>query len=706
MNRYGLSRKVPCTRANAEQLGTILWVVLSLCILTAPTFAQVGAEEDLRKASMAAADAMRRLDYATAEREYERIVKLAPKVAEVHNNLGLACYLQGKLEPAAEHFQSAAKLKPSLYAPNYFLGRIRYKQGKFREALPYVERALKLEPENVEACRQLASTQVALKAVDRGIAQYRSCLKKDPRHMEVLYDLGVVYMNLAGQSFDRVAELPSSAFSSLIKASHYANLDESGLAERGAWIQVVRTEYRTAIEKGPRLPELRAMLGTLEMKEGNWEAANELFEQELKLDPASYLARYGLAQVYFHRKDLAKALGYLNDAARIRPEFFEPLPAFFIFLPNQELESLRPRIVEGSPSGGFASAFLLAVLAAQVGDRTAHSSALKDAERSLAEIERQIGAAQKIQMVPQPGQVQQRQQQQPRPQRQGQQEKEQGLRLLREKRFEAGVSALMPFAKGADCEPELVVPLARALLSLKEYDLVADILRSWASRRSNDPEPHYLLGIAYQSAANEIMRTMVATDPNSYRLRMLMGDAFFARERYDEAINEYQAALSLQPANSDLHLRLGRVRHRQGKYEEALEDFKRAVERDPRNAQAQLRLGDSLLVAQKAEEAVVHLKLALDLDFSLTDAHAKLGKALAMLGHLEEALSHLERASDLDRDGSLHYQMSTLYRRLGNKEKADANLNESQRLKEEELRKQESQTMKAEQVTKGIEKER
>ena len=88
-------------------------------------------------------------------------------------------------------------LKPSLYGPHYFLARIHYKQGKFREALPFLERALKLQPENIEACRQLASTHVALKAFSRGIASYRSCLKMDPRQMEVLYDLGVVYMNLA-----------------------------------------------------------------------------------------------------------------------------------------------------------------------------------------------------------------------------------------------------------------------------------------------------------------------------------------------------------------------------------------------------------------------------------------------------------------------------------------------------------------------------
>ena len=172
-----------------------------------------------------------------------------------------------------------------------------------------------------------------------------------------------------------------------------------------------------------------------------------------------------------------------------------------------------------------------------------------------------------------------------------------------------------------------------------------------------------------------------------------MGDALFARERYEEATKEYQVALNLQPTNSDLHLRLGRVYHKQAKYEQALEHFKRSVESDPRNAQAQLRLGDSLLLAQKAEQAVPHLSAALDLDFSLVDAHAKLGKALAMLGRLEDAVSHLEIASKLDRDGSIHYQISTLYRRLGKEEQAAANLKESQRLRAQELKKQESQTM-------------
>ena len=94
------------------------------------------------------------------------------------------------------------------------------------------------------------------------------------------------------------------------------------------------------------------------MKQGNWEVANELFQQELELDPFSYLARYGLAEVSFQKKDLEKALRYLNEAARIRPEFFDPFPSFWIALPKEELNPLRLRISESYQDGSFGSMFL------------------------------------------------------------------------------------------------------------------------------------------------------------------------------------------------------------------------------------------------------------------------------------------------------------------------------------------------------------
>jgi tetratricopeptide (TPR) repeat protein len=542
--------------------------------------------------------------------------------------------------------------------------------------LPLLEHALTLQPENAEARRQLASTHVALKEYRIAIELYRSCLKRDPRDMETLYDLGLVYMNLAQTAFDHVAELPDSAFSALIKASHYADFAEWDQPERTDWSKFAQSEYRRAIGKAPHLPELRARFGNLELKKENWEAAAQLFEQELEVDPYSYLAHYGLAQVFFHRQDIPMTLKHLNGAAMIRPEFFDPPPAFKVSLPREQLNTLYSKILKSGLDDSFGSAFLQAVVAAGIGNSTGESAALSTAKKALADLKTQISAAFEVQ-TPQ------------------EQTEKKGLQLLSRKRYEAGTGLVLPLARKADGSSDLRLCVAWSLLPLKKYDVVGEILDPYVNRNQNDPEPYYLLGLSYQKAATEIMQTMVETDPQSYRLRLLMGDAYFAQERYAVAEKEYQAALNLQPGNSDLYFRLGKAYQSQMKYKEALEHFRRSVESDSRNAHAQLKLGDSLLLARKPEEAVEHLRAALNLDSSLIEAHAKLGKALAMLDRFEDAVGELELASELDRDGSLHYQLGTFYRRLGREGKAAAALKKSQTLREEDLRKQELRTMGA-----------
>jgi Flp pilus assembly protein TadD len=94
---------------------------------------------------------------------------------------------------------------------------------------------------------------------------------------------------------------------------------------------------------------------------------------------------------------------------------------------------------------------------------------------------------------------------------------------------------------------------------------------------------------------------------------------------------------------------------------------------------------------------MARLRTALDLDPSLLEAHVKLGKALAMLNRFEEAVQELEQATGQDRDGSVHYQLGTYYRRLGKEEKADLALEESKQLKRQQLKRQELRTTSIEQ---------
>ena len=81
---------------------------------------------------------------------------------------------------------------------------------------------------------------------------------------------------------------------------------------------------------------------------------------------------------------------------------------------------------------------------------------------------------------------------------------------------------------------------------------------------------------------------MIAIDPQSYRLHWFMGDAYFEKERYDEATKEYQEALELMPGNSYIYVNLGNVCYRQMNYVKAAEYYRRSLDSDPQNGQAHL----------------------------------------------------------------------------------------------------------------------
>ena len=645
-----------------------------LCVLAprwlwnSRTLGQSERESDLQHHSEAAGQAMARRDYAAAEREYLAVVRLAPSMAEARSNLGLACYLQKKYDPATEQFKRALELNPSLYAPNYFLGRIRHAQRRFSDAVPLLERAAALQPRNCEIRRQLGASLVALKEFHRAIDHYQLCLREDPRDMETLYDLGVVYMNLARQAFDRVGDLPESPFASLIKADHYAGFADWDQAEHSQLRQAARIEYRRALEIAPDLPEIRVRLADLELEGRNWEAAGRLFKEELAKDPSSYLSYFGLARLSFEQMDLAGTIKYLNEAAGIRPEFFESLPNFSTSLPKEKLASARREIEDKVED--FGRAFLLAAIAAELGDLSQENIARGALRKALDEIKSRLDSASPANPTEQVG-----------------------LQLLRQKRYEAGASCLLPLTQKADADPAVQLVVAKALVSMKRYGEAAPVLELYASKHRDAPEVHYLRGVCYQKAAMDHLQAMIAIDPQSYRLHWFMGDAYFEKERYEEATKEYQAALDRAPGNSYLYLNLGNVCYRQMKYVEASEYYRRSLDSDPQNGQAHLMLGDSLLLQRNPEQAIPHLRTALQLDPSLLQTHEKLGKALAMLNQFEEAVRELELAADLDKDGSLHYQLGTYYRKLGREDRVAVAFAKSQELRERKLKAQHVQTI-------------
>jgi len=102
-------------------------------------------EEEL---AQTAARAMQQHDYAAAENAYRQVLQLSPDVAEVHSNLGLACYSQKQLPCAEEALTHAQQLAPALFVPNFLSGEIRFQQGRYQAALIGLTKAVKIHPDH------------------------------------------------------------------------------------------------------------------------------------------------------------------------------------------------------------------------------------------------------------------------------------------------------------------------------------------------------------------------------------------------------------------------------------------------------------------------------------------------------------------------------------------------------------------------------
>ncbi len=165
--------------------------------------------------------------------------------------------------------------------------------------------------------------------------------------------------------------------------------------------------------------------------------------------------------------------------------------------------------------------------------------------------------------------------------------------------------------------------------------LVAEACREQG--RFSESIPFLLRALARIDAGAE---TGLDVEKNTLRaaLRFQLGEAYERSRRYDEAAEQFQAVLALQPENSHAMNYLGYMWADNGEnLEQALELIRRAVDLDPNNG-------------------------------AFVDS---LGWALFRLGEFEQARRHLERANQLvPRDSTILEHLGDVYVALGDPQRA------------------------------------
>lgn len=177
-----------------------------------------------------------------------------------------------------------------------------------------------------------------------------------------------------------------------------------------------------------------------------------------------------------------------------------------------------------------------------------------------------------------------------------------------------------------------------------------------------------------------VLRDQVKAKPNDAALRVRLGEALSAVGRDDEAIEQFNAALKIDPEHTGALIDLGhlavlnkRLTEADGYFREVVElttggDFEAASDR---REVALYQLGVISVSQRRYEDAIGYLKEALRIRKDASDTYYFLALAMDGIDDTEGAIRQLEIAVAFDPNfGQAQYYLGQLHMRAGNDVKA------------------------------------
>lgn len=246
----------------------LLWCALVFVFLVMPLLApsqtyfsvqaNPGSEAETERLSERAKRAIGARDWPQAATILEQLAQLAPSVPEIHANLGIAYYFQGRSAEALSSFQRALKLKPQMRQANVMVGICQAELGHSTEAIAILAPAFNKTTEaetRLLIGQHLQQAYSAVKQYDKAVAVGEELVKRYSNNPEVLFQVSRLY---ADRSYDLMSHLMRSDPDSVW--AHYANAQ---VQESLARYDIAKREYEHIVKREPKMPGVHYRLGRL-----------------------------------------------------------------------------------------------------------------------------------------------------------------------------------------------------------------------------------------------------------------------------------------------------------------------------------------------------------------------------------------------------------------------------------------------------------
>jgi len=201
----------------------------------------------------------------------------------------------------------------------------------------------------------------------------------------------------------------------------------------------------------------------------------------------------------------------------------------------------------------------------------------------------------------------------------------------------------------------------------------------------------YLQGHYFEEATQSLSEA-VRLKPDEPRVRYLLIEAYQKNQQYDKALAVAREALRLFPSEARAPFEVGQQMANLGRYQEARPYYEDAIRIEPSFTEAYDSLGELQLRNGEYQAALQSFQKAKALDSRNLTALRGIGQSLIRLKRYQEALPEIAKSIAIHPDDAqLYFELSQVYTRLENREKAADAASTFQRLRAKEIERQDTE---------------
>jgi tetratricopeptide (TPR) repeat protein len=249
-----------------------------------------------------------------AEREFRAALASDPQSAEALNNLGTALGRQGKSRDAEQVFRRAVDLDPEAPLGFVNLGLTFASEKKYVEAEQEFRRAVMLDGNNAEALTALGMLQGKTGRARESVETFRKLVALEPASADAHLNLGIA---LADTNDLEGALAQFSEAVRLAPSSPPAEYNRGRVLYALHRPEEARQSLEVAVKLSPEYVDAMLLLGIIEHTSPR---ATQLFRRVVELEPSNAQAHFYLGRNLLQEGRRAEAIAEWKIAVKLEPD--------------------------------------------------------------------------------------------------------------------------------------------------------------------------------------------------------------------------------------------------------------------------------------------------------------------------------------------------------------------------------------------------